>query len=77
MTARGTADKVRIARWLKQQGLAQYARAFKEHHIGFDVLPELRDEDLKELGVPLGDRKRLLSRRSPICEWRRRAPTMQ
>jgi class 3 adenylate cyclase len=60
MTARGTADKVRIARWLKQQGLAQYARAFKEHNIGFDVLPEVRDEDLKELGVPLGDRKRLL-----------------
>jgi predicted ATPase/class 3 adenylate cyclase len=60
MTARGTADKVRIARWLKRQGLAQYARAFKEHNIGFDVLPGLGDEDLKELGVPLGDRKRLL-----------------
>src|SRR5918995_1068816 len=60
MTARGTADKVGIAQWLKQQGLAQYARAFKEHNIGFDVLPGLGDEDLKELGVPLGDRKRLL-----------------
>src|SRR5687767_4701680 len=60
MTARGTADKLRIAQWLKQQGLAQYARAFKEHHIGFDVLQGLGDEDLKELGVPLGDRKRLL-----------------
>src|SRR5688500_12970560 len=60
MTPRGTADKVRIARWLKRHGLAQYARAFKEHNIGFDVLPGLGDEDLKELGVPLGDRKRLL-----------------
>jgi hypothetical protein len=60
MTARGTADKVRIAQWLKRHGLAQYARAFKEHNIGFDVLPGLGDEDLKELGVPLGDRKRLL-----------------
>ena len=60
MTARGTADKVRIARWLKQQGLAQYARQFQEHNIGFDVLPELGDEDLKELGMPLGDRKRML-----------------
>ncbi len=60
MTARGTADKVRIARWLKPQGLAQYARVFKERNIGFDVLPELGDEDLKELGMPLGDRKRLL-----------------
>src|ERR671911_425600 len=60
MTARGTADKVRIAQWLERQGLAQYARAFEEHHIGLDVLPELGDDDLKELGIPLGDRKRLL-----------------
>jgi class 3 adenylate cyclase len=60
MTAGGTADKVRIAHWLERQGLAQYARAFKEHNIGFDVLPGLSDQDLKKLGVPLGDRKRLL-----------------
>src|SRR5918994_5581835 len=60
MTARGTADKVRIARWLKRQRLDQYARTFEEHNIGFDVLPELGDDDLKELGIPLGDRKRLL-----------------
>jgi predicted ATPase/class 3 adenylate cyclase len=60
MTARRTADKVRIARWLERQGLAQYARAFEEHNIGFDVLPELGTDDLKEVGVPLGDRKRLL-----------------
>src|ERR671911_1706660 len=59
MTARGTADKVRIAQWLEQQGLDQYARAF-EHNIGFDVLLGLGDDDLKELGLPLGDRKRLL-----------------
>jgi SAM domain (Sterile alpha motif) len=60
MTARVTADKVRIAQWLERQGLAHYAQAFEEHNIGFDVLPELGDEDLKELGVPVGDRKRLL-----------------
>jgi class 3 adenylate cyclase len=60
MTARGTADKVRIARWLERHGLAQYARAFEEHDISFELLPELGDDDLKELAVPLGDRKRLL-----------------
>jgi class 3 adenylate cyclase/predicted ATPase len=60
MTARGTADKVRIAQWLEQQDLDQYARAFEEHNIGFDILPELGDDKLKELGVPLGGRKRLL-----------------
>ena len=60
MTGRGTADKVRIAQWLERQGLDHYARAFEEQNIGFDVLSGLGDEDLKELGVPLGDRKRLL-----------------
>src|SRR5687768_2151374 len=60
MTASVTAEKVRIAQWLERQGLDQYARAFEEHSIGFDVLPELGNDDLKELGVPLGDRKRLL-----------------
>src|SRR5688500_18211062 len=58
MTAYVTADKVR--KWLERQGLDQYARAFEEHNIGFDVLPELGNDDLQELGVPLGDRKRLL-----------------
>ena len=53
MTARGTADKVRIAEWLKLHGLAQYARAFKEHNIGFDVLPGLGDENLKNSGCRL------------------------
>jgi class 3 adenylate cyclase/predicted ATPase len=60
MTARGTADKIRIAQWLERRGLAQHARAFKEHKIGLDVLPQLGDDDLKELAIPLGDRKRLL-----------------
>jgi hypothetical protein len=53
MTAPGTESKVRIAQWLKRQGLGQYARAFEEHKIRFDILPGLRDQDLKELGLPL------------------------
>jgi class 3 adenylate cyclase len=41
--------------------LAKYAEAFASNDIGLDVLPELTDADLKELGVAsLGDRKRLL-----------------
>jgi class 3 adenylate cyclase/tetratricopeptide (TPR) repeat protein len=50
-----------IQSWLAEQGLATYAEAFASNDIDLDVLPELTDADLKDLGVTsLGDRKRLL-----------------
>ena len=49
-----------VADWLAEQGLAEHARAFAANRIGADVLRELTDADLKELGLNLGDRKRLL-----------------
>jgi class 3 adenylate cyclase/tetratricopeptide (TPR) repeat protein len=51
---------VDIGAWLRGLGLEKYAELFTGNAIGFDVLPDLTDADLKELGVPLGDRKRLL-----------------
>ncbi len=47
-------------RWLGSAGLFQYAALLAEHRVDFDVLPELTEEDLRDLGLPLGDRKRLL-----------------
>ena len=49
-----------VADWLAEQGLAEHARTFAANRIGADVLRELTDADLKELGLNLGDRKRLL-----------------
>ena len=49
-----------IAAWLEQIGLAKYGETFRANAIDFDVLPELDENELKELGLPLGDRKRLL-----------------
>jgi class 3 adenylate cyclase len=49
-----------IARWLAEQGLGHHAEVFAENGIAGDVLRELTDADLKELGLNLGDRKRLL-----------------
>jgi class 3 adenylate cyclase len=48
--------------WLDQLGLGQYAAAFVAHAIDLDVVADLTDADLVDLGVaPLGHRKRLLS----------------
>ena len=45
--------------WLDQIGLAQHAEIFAANDIDLDVLPELSDEDLKELGLSPGHRRRL------------------
>jgi class 3 adenylate cyclase/predicted ATPase len=49
-----------VARWLAEQGLGHHAEAFAENGIAGDVLRDLTDADLRELGLNLGDRKRLL-----------------
>jgi class 3 adenylate cyclase/predicted ATPase len=46
--------------WLRGLGLGQYEEKFRENKIDFDVLADLSDGDLQELGVLLGDRRRLL-----------------
>ncbi len=48
-----------ISQWLEGLGLGQYAQAFADDKIDFDVLPQLADDHFKELGLPLGDRLRL------------------
>ncbi len=49
-----------VAQWLEGLGLGKYAEVFAENDIGPDVLAHLTEEHLKELGVSLGDRLRLL-----------------
>jgi len=49
-----------INQWLKELRLTKYEKIFSDNDIEFDVLPDLTDEDLKELGISLGDRKRIL-----------------
>jgi class 3 adenylate cyclase len=48
------------ADWLKALGLDKYVELFAAQEIDFDLLPELTDQDLEKLGIPLGPRKRLL-----------------
>ena len=49
-----------VAAWLQSLGLSRYEAAFSKNAIDVDVLADLTDGDLAELGVNLGDRKRLL-----------------
>jgi class 3 adenylate cyclase/predicted ATPase/ABC-type lipoprotein export system ATPase subunit len=49
-----------VANWLKQLGMSGYVQGFVENHIDFSVLLDLTDQDLKDLGLVLGDRKKLL-----------------
>jgi hypothetical protein len=48
-----------IDSWLENNKLARYKPAFAEHDIDLEVLPELSDEDLKELSVTLGHRRKI------------------
>ena len=49
-----------IADWLAKLGMSEYAERFAENRIDFSVLRDLTDQDLKDLGVVLGDRRKML-----------------
>ena len=46
--------------WLAEIGLESYAPIFAENKIDFEIVRSLNEVDLRELGLVLGDRKRLL-----------------
>src|ERR1700722_16435977 len=46
--------------WLRSLGLGQYEAAFREGEIEADVLPELTEQHLADLGVSLGHRLKML-----------------
>src|SRR5215831_14312794 len=49
-----------IAEWLASIGLSEYAQRFADDAIDLSVLRDLTDQDLKELGVLLGHRRKIL-----------------
>ena len=49
-----------VVDWLKTLGMSEYAERFAESDIDTSVLCELTDQDLKELGVSLGHRRKML-----------------
>src|SRR5215472_969875 len=49
-----------VADWLKKLGMSEYVERFAENDIDMAVLPDLTDQHLKDLGVSLGHRLKML-----------------
>jgi hypothetical protein len=67
---------VDIAAWLRGLGLQQYEQTFRDNAIDSEVLLELTDDHLKELGLPLGHRLKLLNAMAGLRHWRRPAQAL-
>ncbi|MGE5199549.1 MAG: AAA family ATPase, partial [Rhodospirillaceae bacterium] len=49
-----------LADWLKSHGVDKYAATLEENEVDLDTLRILGEDDLRELGLPFGPRKRIL-----------------
>ena len=63
-----------IADWLQQLGLGQYAQRFADNEIDVSVLRHLSDQDLKDIGVPLGHRRKMLAAIAELASASAAAP---
>ncbi len=52
---------VDIAAWLAELGLERYAEAFAENEIDAGALPHLSEDDLRDMGLALGPRRKILA----------------
>ena len=48
-----------VAEWLASLGLGEYSQRFAENAIDLSVLGDLTEQDLKDLGVLLGHRRKM------------------
>ena len=49
-----------IGQWLENLGLGEWIEAFLENQVDLDAARDLTEADLRELGIPMGPRKKLL-----------------
>jgi len=50
-----------IADWLEELGMSEHVQCFVDNKIDVSVLQYLTDQDLKEIGIPLGHRRKMLA----------------
>ena len=61
MTTLGGAMTGDIEQWLEAHDLIKYRDPFAANEIAFGDLSELTEDELKEMGLPIGPRRRALS----------------
>jgi class 3 adenylate cyclase len=66
-----------IADWLEKLGMSEYAQRFAESDIDTSVLRDLTDQDLKDIGVVLGDRRKILRAVSELAGAAPAAPLIE
>lgn len=67
-----------VGAWLKGLGLGHYAKAFAENGVDARLLPELSNDDLKDLGVArLADRKAILRAIEHLSERTETTPSIR
>ena len=61
--------------WLERLDLGKYVDLFAKNEVGLRDLPYINDADLKDIGIPLGPRRRLLASIKELdsAGWARRA----
>ncbi len=57
-----------VDQWLEGLGLSKYSALFAENEVDLEVLPDLTEQDLKDLDIPLGHRKKLMKAIAALSE---------
>jgi SAM domain (Sterile alpha motif) len=73
-TAPRSAATRQVGEWLENLGMSEYAQRFAKNGIDFSVLPHPTDQDLKDIGVLLGHRRKMLAAISAIWQIRMHPP---
>ena len=55
-----SSDMKNMDEWLGSLGLSEYLPRFEEHAVDLSIVGDLTDADLKDIGIPLGHRRKLL-----------------
>jgi hypothetical protein len=57
-----------IETWLDRHGLGKYLAACLEHEVDLESVPELTEDDLREIGLPVGPRRKFLKAARGLVE---------
>lgn len=66
-----TGTTTELAEWLGKYGLGRYTQTFIENDVDYSLLPDLTENDLKNLGISVGHRKTLLRAIEALAPARR------